>query len=773
MKKETVPYLKKTFFILMAFWTFAIGLFLTLSIIEEKNTVFSIAAKECKTGFVKDVQYRLWATKHGGVYVPQSEDTPPNPYLSHIPERDITTPSGKKLTLMNPAYMTRQVFEISKERFGYKGHITSLNPLRKENSADDWEKKSLTSFEHGVNEVLEIVDLNGEPHIRFMSPFITEKGCLKCHASQGYKVGEIRGGISISLPWKPFNKMFWSQMQGNLIRYIGIWLIGICGLVFAYKKMKINISDKERLNEEVKNNERMLDSLLNGIKESALLIDVNGKVLAANNTVDDRINSGKRDIVGKNVFDLLNSDEAESRRRYIEEVIRVRKALQFEDVRNGRVINNSLSPVLESNGTVSKIALIGFDITTQRENEKALKESENKFRALIEDSIDVITLIDATGIILYESPSYQKVMGYSVNERIGKNAFVQLHPDDRENILGLFKEVLLSTNWITLPPTRVLNADGTYHWIEGTVNNKISDPNIGGIIINYRDITELRLANIELEQHRNNLEELIQTRTKELDAANLKLVREVKLKEEAEEQLKELLIKEKELSNLKSRFISTASHEFRTPLASLSSSTELIQRYKNKWDDNKINEHLNRIMNSAAHLTKLMDDVISINRAETGKIVFAPEECNLYEICKNVIEYLNLDTNENIKFHFSFEASKRHYILDEKQIKLVLNNLLSNAVKYSNNDSTANLLIYCDESKLVIKISDEGIGIPEEDLPRLFAPFYRASNTSNIKGSGLGLSIVKHAVDLHGGTIQVNSKQGVGTTFTITLPITM
>ena len=159
------------------------------------------ALAQARASYEKDLIYRRWGAKHGGVYVPVNEQTPPNPHLSHIPERDIATPSGKQLTLVNPAYMTRQVYEMAREeeRLG-RGHITSLKPLRQENAPDPWEAAALKAFEQGEDEVSATVTLDGIPHIRLMRPFITEPPCLKCHAGQGYKLGDIRGGLSVSAP---------------------------------------------------------------------------------------------------------------------------------------------------------------------------------------------------------------------------------------------------------------------------------------------------------------------------------------------------------------------------------------------------------------------------------------------------------------------------------------------------------------------------------------------------------------------------------------------
>ncbi len=189
---------------MMIAWTAVIAGSMGWTIYQEKNAAKQMARHEAGAMFQKDPIYRLWNADHGGVYAPITPQTQPNPYLSHITERDIQTPSGHPLTLINPAYMTRQVYKLGLEKYGSRGHITSLKPIRPENAPDQWEKSALRSFEQGSQEAIALANLEDGPYLRFMRPLVTKKGCLKCHAQQGYKAGDIRGGISLSVPETPY-----------------------------------------------------------------------------------------------------------------------------------------------------------------------------------------------------------------------------------------------------------------------------------------------------------------------------------------------------------------------------------------------------------------------------------------------------------------------------------------------------------------------------------------------------------------------------------------
>ncbi|MDQ1240513.1 MAG: hypothetical protein QG577_2699 [Thermodesulfobacteriota bacterium] len=232
------------------FWTVVIVGAFAWDYRETYSTAMTIAKSGLKDSFNKDTVYRRWASIHGGVYVPVTDDMPPNPYLVHVPERDVTTTTGKQFTLINPAYMTRQVHELGEKQYGHKGHITSLNPLRPENRPDDWEIVVLRKFEQGQDEVCSLDPIGDVTYLRFMRPFVVEEGCLKCHGHQGYKVGDIRGGISISTPWKPVEQAVFEIIRLKAISYSGIWFIGIVGLLLVRRNIRDDLSERERAEKE-------------------------------------------------------------------------------------------------------------------------------------------------------------------------------------------------------------------------------------------------------------------------------------------------------------------------------------------------------------------------------------------------------------------------------------------------------------------------------------------------------------------------------------------
>jgi len=219
-------------------WTLAVALSLVWNLIQEKQENVNLAHHVALTVFDRDILYRRWAAPHGGVYVQASPQTPPTPYLAHLPERDLKTPSGRQLTLLNPAYMTRQVYEFASQAGKVQGHLTSLRPIRPENAPDPWEKEALQAFEAGKGEVSAVVEISGQPFMRLMRPFITEQSCLGCHASQGYKVGDIRGGVSLVVPMAPLLAEKWHSMVSWVLGHVALWLLGLVGIVLGVRKLE-------------------------------------------------------------------------------------------------------------------------------------------------------------------------------------------------------------------------------------------------------------------------------------------------------------------------------------------------------------------------------------------------------------------------------------------------------------------------------------------------------------------------------------------------------
>ena len=239
-----VTYLKFIVVTLFVIWTVLIVSLLINWFNQENRHAERLAFKEATVSINKDLAYRAWVTFHGGVYVPVTSQTQPNPYLEHIPNRDIETETGQQLTLINPSYAIKQTMKNYSELYGTKGRIVSNTPLNPDNKADSWESDSLNIIEDTGVPHHEIHPINDQDYMRLIIPLFTEEGCLKCHGHQGYRVGDVRGGISASITLSPYYDDALSRLKASLPYVVVIWLIGVATITLGYWRTRRYISEK-------------------------------------------------------------------------------------------------------------------------------------------------------------------------------------------------------------------------------------------------------------------------------------------------------------------------------------------------------------------------------------------------------------------------------------------------------------------------------------------------------------------------------------------------
>jgi PAS domain S-box-containing protein len=246
---------------------------------------------------------------------------------------------------------------------------------------------------------------------------------------------------------------------------------------------------------------------------------------------------------------------------------------------------------------------------------------------------------------------------------------------------------------------------------------------------------------------------------------------DITLLKRAEENLRRALEKEMELSELKTRFVSIASHEFRTPLAAIMAITDTLTIYRDKMLPEQVSARLDKIRQQVNHMKVIMEDVLQLSSIQTGKLKYQPVPGNMNMLCRDIVEEFDSQPQHHERLRFKSVTNLELMMFDPHLMRQVVNNLLSNALKYSPIEKQIRFELDQNHERLTLKVSDEGIGIPPDDLNRLFEPFHRAANVGEISGTGLGLSITKQVVELHGGSILAESEVGKGTTITIVIPV--
>ena len=413
-------------------------------------------------------------------------------------------------------------------------------------------------------------------------------------------------------------------------------------------------------------------------------------------------------------------------------------------------------------------------------------QDDSILKAVVKTATDGIIIINERGIMELANEASAKLFGYSVAEMEGQNV-AMLMPEPRRSehdqyiknyqqtgqakIIGIGREVVGQKKDGTTFPLRLSISE-----VPGY------EQKFTGIL---HDLTQEKAYEKEIKDLNATLEERVIERTEELARAINKLLsvkdnleHEVVERKSAEKELiqkekalRKAFEKEKELNRLKSRFVSMASHEFRTPLSTILSSADLIEAYEKLEQQEKRIRHTNRIKSAVSNLTGILNDFLSLSKLEEGKINSKRVQFNLAAFCSEILDDLQGLLKADQKINHTPVRPDIEVIIDKKMLKNILYNLLSNAIKYSNPGQAIDCSVSFEDTNLRIRIQDYGIGIPEEEQQHLFTRFFRAHNVENIQGTGLGLNIVKRYLDLLNGRIAFQSKEGQGTTFTVSIPV--
>jgi PAS domain S-box-containing protein len=540
-----------------------------------------------------------------------------------------------------------------------------------------------------------------------------------------------------------------------------------------------DISERKLAEQALIKSEAIKNAMVSNLSDVIVIIDKNGINKYKSPNVTKLFGWNPEELVGKNTWDNIHPDDLEAGQKFLGTILTEPNATGTTELRYKRKDGNYVWIEISVINLLHDKYIDGIlgnykDITERKQAEVALAQSRSELKAIYEYSPVMMCLVDENRQIIFANPAFTTLTGTTEEFLKGgyacgvfgcinamddvrgcgfgsncQNCQLRIAMDDTlKNGTG-HTNVEYHTTLLHNGETRKVSLLGSTALIESDSHRNL--------LLCLHDITERKQAEIDLESHRNHLEDLVKVRTDELEKAN--------------DSLRKVVDKERELNELKSRFLSTTSHEFRTPLTAVLSSTELLQRFGTKWSDEKKDEHYNRIITSVEYLTKLLDDILTLNRAESGKISYQPEPVDLHKLAEECLKDAKLFMNEKHEPKFNYKSKQKEFQLDPKLMKFVFNNLLSNAAKYSPQGGLVELKISLNKMHILIQVSDEGIGVPPEDLDKIFEAFYRTKTTNEIAGTGLGLSIVKRAVDFHGGEIKVESELGKGTRFLVQIPI--
>lgn len=375
------------------------------------------------------------------------------------------------------------------------------------------------------------------------------------------------------------------------------------------------------------------------------------------------------------------------------------------------------------------------NVTQRKMAEEALRESEEKFRLLVEAAPVAIVISNQMGEITLVNNQAQQLFGYAYTELIS------------QPIETLIPEIIRYTH---------VQHRATYN----AMPHHTRPTGTGTVLFALRKNGQQFPVEVELSSIETNTGLLV-----------MSFILDMTTHKAAEDALRQALTREKELNELKSRFVSMASHEFRTPLASILALNETLSAYRSTLSDDQIEQKLGKMRDQIEHLNHIMEDVLQLARLQARRMEFHPTRLNLDSLCRSVLDEFQTRSDSHHEWYYHCDETLQDVILDKKLMRQIISNLISNAMKYSPMGKLITVTLTWNENRLIIRVQDQGIGIPTADLALLFEPFHRATNVETISGTGLGLTIVKESVELHGGTISIESEIGVGTIFMIQIPL--
>ncbi|MFZ5774112.1 MAG: ATP-binding protein [Thermodesulfobacteriota bacterium] len=698
----------------------------------------------------KDLLYRRWASMHGGVYVPATEKTPPNPYLAHLPERDIVAPSGRQLTLVNPAYMTRQVHEMGRE-YGVKGHITSLDPINPGNAPDPWEREALQRLSSEESEVSAESLLDGRPHLRYLRRLAVEQGCLKCHAAQGYTLGETRGGISASVDLAPYLEIARKQRQTVLFAHLGIWLVGMGFSFGALWRLCAQAKAQESTEMALRLSEERFDLAARGassglwdwpdVEQDACWWSEQWLRLLGHQ-------SGGLTPSRTTLRGLLHPDDLprfeEALRLHWEEKVPFDLECRLR-CKDGayRWFRERGQALWDNQGRPRRMSGTLEDIHDRRLAEEALARSALEWSAAMDASEDVVYLLDCQRRILRGNQAFLRMVGVdSVEEAVGRHIVELIHPDGEAEPCPVCRaQVELRDFHLVMEADHPDNPAGRPIEIAVKI---VQDPNGEplSILMTLHDLTSSR----QEQEERSRLEAQLRQAQK-LEAIGT--------------------------------LAGGIAHDFNNILMPILGYSEIVLEQMEPGSE--LATDLAQVITATGRAKELVQQILAFSRQ--GEQEAKP--IRVQSVVKETLKLMRASVPTTIEIRQEIDNGCEPVMADPVQIQQVVMNLCTNAYQAMREHGGV-LSIRLSQVEfegeeafrmglkeagryLHLAVADTGPGIPLAMQERIFEPYFTTKKQG--EGTGLGLAVVHGIVKRLSGEIRVQSEPGQGTEFSIYLPV--
>lgn len=508
-------YIKRHLWILMLAWTLVVGFSLELNLNNHRQNFYAEMMAQAQGIHTIDLAYLDWMVGKGGVYVQVDEKTQPSEYLKNVPERDIITPALRKLTLIKSPFMTRQVHEEMAQRDGtVRGHISSLDPLNPVNKADPWEAAALSAFAQGNLELSSIERMaDGHTYFRYMKPLVTKEACLKCHAQQGYKAGDIRGGISVSIP---VETQLAGEIREKMTLWLGhglIWLLGLGGLFFSSRQQLAATLAVRKSEAEVR-------LMSNSIAHAIYGLDLQGLCTFANSSCVRLLGyASESELLGRDMHALMHHSRPDGSPYPLaacpsHQAIHECKNCHLDDEVFWRRDGSSFPveywsyPLLQNGHCLGSVVTF-LDITEQQRIGAALKRSQGLLDSIVEH-VPAMIFLKRADDLRFElvNDAAERILGYTRKELLGKNDY-DYFPAEQADFFTSNDRTVLNTRTIQEIPEELVTAgDGREKWLHtrkiGLYDDQGQPTHLLGISM---DITGRKQAEDSLKQNQDSLAE--------------------------------------------------------------------------------------------------------------------------------------------------------------------------------------------------------------------------------------------------------------------------
>lgn len=488
---------------------------------------------------------------------------------------------------------------------------------------------------------------------------------------------------------------------------------------------------------ELQRTKDRIEAVLNSSSDAMIQTTFDGVIQQVNSAFSQMFAYSIDDVFGQSLIMLVSPDEDVTLIEIMNCVVNTMQSKTLEITgqrQDGSTFNGdlALAPVLDD-GKIRGIICSIRDITERKQAERALQASEEKYRALVNFAPDPIVIVDEKGYIVLTNQRIES-FGYEIEDLIGQPVSL-LIPEN------MYEARMAHAN---------LHFSGGF---PHSPDEKLDVP------LRHKNGSDIPVK-IGLSPIKTDNEQLI-----------MAYIVDVSAQKQLEVSLRAALAKEQELSELRTRFVSMVSHDFRTPLTVIQSSTGILQTYSDRMDEAKKESHFQKILTQVDRMVTMLNDVLAVNQADTATIPIEFEWLDVDQFSQEIVEEFQGNLNMKHTLVYSCSGTPRKVLCNEKLMLQAITNLLTNAFKYSPDGSLVHLKLSFNADNIVIQVKDRGMGIPQADQAHLFEAYHRAGNVGKIQGTGLGLAIVKHAVEAHSGTVTVESQVGRGTTFIMTLPL--